>query len=92
MSLFSVLGVSLLVALIPAQSKVPAQLTATITGESSYPSDFDFPLMIVCAEAITSKSIHCTGKRIQNRRSRKGYIHTSSSRGELFRLCYHREW
>ena len=71
MPLFSILGISLLVALIPAQSNVTAAQTATITGELSYPSDFDFPPMIVCAEAVTSKSIHCTAKRIQNRRSRK---------------------
>lgn len=71
MSLISILGISLVVALFPAQSKVPAQQTAIITGELSYPSDFDFPQMIVCAEAVTSKSIHCTEKRIQNRRSGK---------------------
>jgi hypothetical protein len=71
MSLFSVLGVSLLVALIPAPPQAPARQTATITGALSYPSDFDFPPMIVCAEAVTSKSIHCTDKRIRNRRSGK---------------------
>jgi hypothetical protein len=71
MFLFSILGVSLLVVLFPAQAKVPAQQTATITGALSYPSDFDFPQMIVCAEAVDSKSIHCTDKRITNRRSRK---------------------
>ena len=71
MSLSSILGVCLLVALIPAQSDVAARQTATIAGELSYPSDFDFPPMIVCAEAVTSKSIHCTAKRIRNRRSGK---------------------
>lgn len=71
MSLFSVLGVSLLVASSLAQSTAPAQQTATITGELSYPSDFDFPRMIVCAEAVAAGSIHCTDKRIQNRRSNK---------------------
>ena len=71
MYLFSILGIFLLVAIFPAQSKVSAQQTAIITGELSYPSDFDFPRMIVCAEAVNAKSIHCTDKRTQNRRSRK---------------------
>ena len=71
MSLFGVLGVALLVALFPAQSTVPAQRPATITGKLSYPGDFDFPRMIVCAEATTSRSIHCTDKRLWNRRNRK---------------------
>jgi hypothetical protein len=71
MYLFSVLGISLLLATFPAQSTVPAQQTAVITGELSYPGDFDFPQMIVCAEAVNSKSIHCTDKRLQNRRSGK---------------------
>ena len=71
MFLFGMLGVSLLGVLFPAQSTVPAPQTAIITGELSYPSDFDFPMMIVCAEAVNSKSIHCTDKRIRNRRSGK---------------------
>ena len=71
MYLLSILGISLLLATFPAQTKVSAQQTAIITGELSYPSDFDFPRMIVCAEAVNSKSIHCTDKRRQNRRSGK---------------------
>lgn len=71
MSLLSILGVALAAVLFPAQAKAPAQETAIITGELSYPGDFDFPQMIVCAEAVTSKSIHCTDKRLQNRRSGK---------------------
>lgn len=71
MFLSAILGVSLLLVLSPVQSTVPAQQTANITGELSYPSDFDFPEMIVCAEAVNSRSIHCTDKRIQNRRSGK---------------------
>jgi len=71
MYLLSVLGISLLLATFPAQSTPPAQQPAVITGELSYPSDFDFPQMIVCAEAVNSKSIHCTDKRLQNRRSGK---------------------
>jgi len=71
MFLSGVLGVSLLLVLFPAQSRVPAQRTAVITGKLSYPSDFDFPRMIVCAEAVDSKSIHCTDKRTRNRRSGK---------------------
>ena len=71
MYLLSVLGIFLLLAAFPAQPTVSAQQTAIITGELSYPSDFDFPEMIVCAEAVNSKSIHCTGKRIRNRRSGK---------------------
>ncbi len=63
------LGVFLAVVLFPVQTKVPAPQTATITGELSYPSDFDLPQMIVCAEAIDSRRMHCTGKSAQNRRS-----------------------
>ena len=50
---------------------LPAQGTGSIAGALSYPSDFDFPRMLVCAEAVNSKSIHCTDKRIRNRRSNK---------------------
>ena len=71
MFLSGLLGVYLSLVLFPAQSKVPAQQPAIITGELSHPSDFDFPQMIVCAEAVNSKSIHCTDKRLQNRRSGK---------------------
>ena len=66
-----ILGISLLVSLFTAQSNVTAQPAAIITGELSYPSDFDFPPMIVCAEAVDSRRIHCTDKRLQNRRSGK---------------------
>jgi hypothetical protein len=71
MYLSSILGVALLVTLLPAQSEAPAQRPAFITGELSYPSDFDFPRMIVCAEAVNSKSIHCTDRRTRNRRSHR---------------------
>ena len=71
MFVLGILGVFLFGVLFPAQSKVPAPQTAIITGELSHPSDFDFPRMIVCAEAVNSKSIHCTDKRLQNRRSGK---------------------
>lgn len=71
MFLPGILGVTLAAVLLPAQSQVLAQETAVITGELSYPGDFDFPRMIVCAEAVNSRSIHCTDKRVQNRRSGK---------------------
>lgn len=71
MFLSGMLGVFLTVVPFPTQSKVSVQQTAIITGELSYPSDFDFPRMIVCAEAVSSQSIHCTDKRIQKRRSSK---------------------
>lgn len=67
--LFSVLLTTLAVCGLP-ELKVSAQRTGTITGALSYPSDFDFPRMIVCAEAIDSRRIHCTDKRILNRRRR----------------------
>ncbi len=73
MYLISILVASLLMggSLMGSKMPAPAQKTAIITGALSYPSDFDFPEMIVCAEAINSKSIHCTEKRIRNRRSGK---------------------
>ena len=71
MFLSGILGVTLAAVLLPAQSQVPAPQTAVITGELSYPGDFDFPRMIVCAEAVDSRRVHCTDKRVQNRRSGK---------------------
>lgn len=72
MSLFSILIISLLLGASPNTPEVFAQKNpGIITGALSYPSDFDFPKMIVCAEAVDSKRIHCTDKRITNRRSRK---------------------
>lgn len=73
MYLISVLVTSLLIGGSPIESKASAsaQKTAVITGALSYPSDFDFPEMIVCAEAVNSKRIHCTEKRIRNRRNGK---------------------
>ena len=50
---------------------ISAQGTGSIAGALSYPSDYDFPRMLVCAEAVNLKSIHCTDKRIRNRRSGK---------------------
>ena len=71
MFLNSILVTSLLLGLFPAQAKESAPQTANITGVLSYPSDIDLPGMIVCAEAVDSRSIHCTDKRIPNRRSGK---------------------
>ncbi|HEX9919620.1 MAG TPA: hypothetical protein VGA87_10660 [Pyrinomonadaceae bacterium] len=51
-----------------AELKVAAQRTATITGALSYPTDAGLPRMIVCAEAVNSPGIHCTDRRIPNRR------------------------
>lgn len=50
-------------------SKVSAQRTGTITGALSYPTDAGLPKMIVCAEAVDSRTIHCTDRRIPQRRS-----------------------
>ena len=50
---------------------ISAQGTGSIAGALSYPGDYDFPRMLVCAEAVNLKSIHCTDKRIRNRRSGK---------------------
>jgi hypothetical protein len=64
---------SLVIGSVP-ELKVAAQQTGVITGALSYPSDFDFPRMIVCAEAVDSRRIHCTDKRVvQRRRKRLGY-------------------
>jgi hypothetical protein len=68
--LFSVLITSLVIGSFP-ELKVSAQQTSVITGALSYPSDFDFPRMIVCAEAVSSKQIHCTDKRVLNRRKNR---------------------
>lgn len=68
--LFSMLLASTVIVGLPAL-KVSAQRTGTITGALSYPSDFDFPRMIVCAEALNAASIHCTDKRVVNRRRGK---------------------
>lgn len=69
--LLSAMLTASLASVVLINSKASAQQTATITGALSYPSDFDFPRMIVCAEAVNSKSIHCTDKRILNRRRGK---------------------
>ncbi|HEX6624532.1 MAG TPA: hypothetical protein VF064_12535, partial [Pyrinomonadaceae bacterium] len=66
------------------QSKTPVQRTGVITGALSYPSDFDFPRMIVCAEAMDSRSIHCTDKRTTNRRSRKVTYRLSVPAGSYY--------
>lgn len=71
MAFFSVLIISLVIGITPTAPQTFAQQTGIISGALSYPSDFDFPKMIVCAEAVNSKRIHCTDKRITNRRSRK---------------------
>jgi hypothetical protein len=72
--LFSILMSLPVVGGLALELKVSAQQVGIITGALSYPSDFDFPKMIVCAEAINARSIHCTDKRIQRRRRGKmGY-------------------
>jgi len=68
--LFSILMTSVLLGGL-SELKVSAQQMGVITGALSYPSDFDFPKMIVCAEAVNSKHIHCTDKRVLNRRRNK---------------------
>jgi hypothetical protein len=68
--LFGLFITSLMMGGLP-ELKVSAQQTGVITGALSYPSDFDFPKMIVCAEAVNSKSIHCTDKRVLNRRTHR---------------------
>lgn len=71
--LLSISMISLVIVSLP-ELKVSAQGTGTLTGVLSYPSDYDFPRMIVCAEAVNSKRIHCTDKRVpQRRRHRVGY-------------------
>jgi hypothetical protein len=61
-----------------------AQGTGSIAGALSYPSDYDFPRMLVCAEAVNLKSIHCTDKRIRNRRSGKFTYRLSVPAGSYF--------
>lgn len=71
MVLLSILMTCLLSGNSATGQQVSAQQRGIITGALSYPSDFDFPRMIVCAEAVDSRRIHCTDKRITNRRSGK---------------------
>lgn len=71
MFLSSIVVALLLTGGLPVESKTSAQRMGVITGSLSYPSDFDFPRMIVCAEAVDSRRIHCTDKRVTNRRSGK---------------------
>ena len=71
MVLLGILMTCLLSGTSPTGPQASAQQTGVITGALSYPSDFDFPRMIVCAEAVDSKRIHCTDKRITNRRNRR---------------------
>ena len=68
--LLGLLTASLMIGGLPG-FKASAQQMGVITGSLSYPSDFDFPKMIVCAEAATSRRIHCTDRRIVNRRRNK---------------------
>jgi hypothetical protein len=68
--LFCILMTSVVIGSLP-ELRVSAQQMGVITGALSYPSDFDFPRMIVCAEAVNSKHIHCTDKRVLNRRRNK---------------------
>ncbi len=71
MTLFGILATCLLIANTSTGSQASAPRTGIITGALSYPSDFDFPRMIVCAEAAGPRRIHCTDKRMTNRRNRK---------------------
>jgi hypothetical protein len=68
--LYTLLTALLVVGGLP-ESKVSAERPGVITGSLSYPSDAGLPRMIVCAESATSKSIHCTDKRVVNRRRGK---------------------
>ncbi|HLL13472.1 MAG TPA: hypothetical protein VK388_00195 [Pyrinomonadaceae bacterium] len=68
--LYTLLTASLVIGSLP-ELKVSAERPSVITGSLSYPSDAGLPRMIVCAESATSKSIHCTDKRVVNRRSGK---------------------
>ncbi|HEY0083460.1 MAG TPA: hypothetical protein VGB61_11755 [Pyrinomonadaceae bacterium] len=68
---FNLLITSLVVGGGLTELRVSAQRMATITGALSYPTDAGLPNMIVCAEPVNSKSIHCTNKRVVNRRSGK---------------------
>lgn len=71
--LLSAVMSSLVIASLP-EPKVSAQQTGTLNGVLSYPSDADFPRMIVCAEAVNSKRVYCTDKRVpQRRRNKVGY-------------------
>lgn len=65
--LYALLTASLVIGSLP-ESKVSAERSGVITGSLSYPSDAGLPRMIVCAESATSRSIHCTDKRVLNRR------------------------
>ena len=67
MFLLCVLPASLSACVFPAQTQSPAQRTAVITGSLSYPSDYSFPEMIVCAEDSDSARIHCADRRTLNR-------------------------
>ena len=84
MALFGILMTCLLIGNSPTGPQASAPRTGIITGALSYPSDFDFPRMIVCAEAVDAKSIHCTDKRITNRRSRKVTYKLSVPAGDYY--------
>ncbi|HEY9404532.1 MAG TPA: hypothetical protein VIQ24_17880 [Pyrinomonadaceae bacterium] len=63
----TLLTASLVIVSLP-ELNVSAQRPGVITGSLSYPTDSGLPRMIVCAESATSKSIHCTDKRVVSRR------------------------
>ena len=75
--------VSLLVAIIPVQANELALQTALISGELSYPGDF-IPPLIVCAEAVNSKKIHCTGKRVPSRKNGKSIYNLKVPAGSYY--------
>ena len=66
---FNLLMTSLVVGSLTGLKVSAQRTTGTITGALSYPTDAGLPNMIVCAEPVDSKSIHCTDKRVVNRRS-----------------------
>lgn len=69
MFILCVLLTSLSACFFAAQSGPPAQRPAVVTGSLSYPSDYSFPRMIVCAEDADSAKIHCTDRRASNRKT-----------------------
>ena len=68
---FNLLAASLITGGLAELNVSSQSATGTITGALSYPTDAGLPKMIVCAEAVNSRSIHCTDKRVVKRRTGK---------------------
>ena len=83
MILLRIFLISLLTIALPAQANELASQTATISGELSYPGDY-LPPLIVCAEAVNSKKIHCTGKRVPNRKNGKSIYNLKVPAGSYY--------